>query len=123
MTLGEHFKCARTLADLTQREVERRTGINYKTLSNWENNVSSPSPNDLIALADTYGITIDRLVGHEPRLLGDPRLLGHHGDPEYELGVKIFRAAMESPEIRAIFANILDLNQKTAANGEKGETL
>ena len=63
MTLGERLKYNRTKADLTQREVNKTTGINYKTLSNWENDVSKPSPDDLIILANTYNVTTDYLLG------------------------------------------------------------
>ena len=62
MELGKNLKYARTKADLTQREVERRTGINYKTLSNWENSVSNPAPDDLKVLADLYKVTTDFLL-------------------------------------------------------------
>ena len=34
MEIGEFLKHARTRADFTQREVSKRTGINYKTISN-----------------------------------------------------------------------------------------
>lgn len=38
MTLGERLRKARTRAEMTQTEVQKRTNINKKTLSNWENN-------------------------------------------------------------------------------------
>lgn len=63
MTLGASLKYCRTKADLTQREVNQLTGINYKTLSNWENDVSKPSPDDLIELANIYHVTVDYLLG------------------------------------------------------------
>ena len=63
MTVGENLRFARDRADMTQRAVSKITGINYKTISNWENDVSHPSPGDLIALADTYRISLDKLVG------------------------------------------------------------
>lgn len=63
MTLGGYLRRARDYAGITQREVERRTGINYKSLSNWENDVSRPSPDDLKALASIYKVSIDYLVG------------------------------------------------------------
>ena len=74
MTLGERLKYNRTKADLTQREVNKKTGINYKTLSNWENDVSKPSPDDLIILANTYNVTTDYLLG----LSDQPQ--GHQAD-------------------------------------------
>ena len=46
ISLGEFLRDARLRADLKQVDVERKIGINHKTLSNWENNVSKPSAED-----------------------------------------------------------------------------
>jgi transcriptional regulator with XRE-family HTH domain len=70
MTLGERLKEARVYVGLKQAEVATRLGINYRTLSGWEHNVSRPSPEDLIALSEVYDISIDELVGN-------PRRIGH----------------------------------------------
>ena len=86
MTLGERLKYNRTKADLTQREVNKKTGINYKTLSNWENDVSKPSPDDLIILANTYNVTTDYLLG----LSDQPQ--GHQADSP--------AAARQQPQIQ-----------------------
>lgn len=78
MSLGRFLKYARTKADLTQRDVERLTGINYKTLSNWENDVSNPSPPDLMALSGAYHVSIDSLVGNKNQSMSvDPQSRGH----------------------------------------------
>ena len=65
ISLGEFLRDARIRADLKQVEVEKKIGINHKTLSNWENNVSKPSADDLIALSKLYVTTVDSLVGTE----------------------------------------------------------
>ena len=65
ISLGEFLRDARLRADLKQVDVERKIGINHKTLSNWENNVSKPSAEDLIALSKIYTTTVGSLVGTE----------------------------------------------------------
>lgn len=65
MTIGDRLKIARENAGLKQIDVKRQTNINNKTLSNWENNVSNPSPEDLRTLSKLYNVTIDSLVGNE----------------------------------------------------------
>jgi transcriptional regulator with XRE-family HTH domain len=64
MKVGKYLKAAREDAHLMQLEVMEKTKISNKSLSNWENDVSSPSPRDLFALADLYGLSIDDLLGH-----------------------------------------------------------
>ena len=66
MTLAERLKRARENANFTQLDVKKGTGINNKSISNWEHEVSSPSPEDLKILAELYGVTTDYLIGHTP---------------------------------------------------------
>lgn len=68
MTLGERLKEARIYAELKQAEVSARLGINYRTLSGWEHDVSRPNPEDLIALSEIYNTSIDELVGNPHRI-------------------------------------------------------
>lgn len=69
MQLGDRLRQARERNDLTQIQVKSSTGINNKTLSNYEKNVSSPDPYTLKTLADLYGVTTDWLIsGKQPDL-------------------------------------------------------
>ncbi len=49
--------------DLRQIDVSNATGIDQKTLSNYETGKTSPDSFALIALADFFNVTIDYLVG------------------------------------------------------------
>lgn len=62
-TLGDSLRNAREAKNLTQKEVSKKTGINNKTISNYENDVSSPDPNALKTFADIYETSVDYLLG------------------------------------------------------------
>ena len=49
--------------DLRQIDVAKATGIDQKTLSNYETGKTNPDSYALIKLADFFGVTIDYLVG------------------------------------------------------------
>ena len=49
--------------DLRQIDVARATGIDQKTLSNYETGKTNPDSSALIRLADFFGVSIDYLVG------------------------------------------------------------
>ncbi len=49
--------------DLRQIDVARATGIDQKTLSNYETGKTNPDSYALIQLADFFGVSIDYLVG------------------------------------------------------------
>lgn len=62
-TLGDSLRNAREAKNLTQKEVAKRTGIHNKTISNYENGVSSPDPDALKTFADIYETSVDYLLG------------------------------------------------------------
>lgn len=62
-TVCLHLRTARQNANLSQFDVSKRTGINNKSISNWENGVAFPSILNAITLAKLYGVTVDELIG------------------------------------------------------------
>ena len=53
----------RELAGLRQIDVAKATGIDQKTLSNYETEKTNPDSFSLICLADFFDVSIDYLVG------------------------------------------------------------
>ncbi|MBR3861800.1 MAG: helix-turn-helix transcriptional regulator [Oscillospiraceae bacterium] len=51
--------------DLRQVDVAHATGIDQKTLSNYETGKTNPDSYALIRLADFFGVSIDYLVGRD----------------------------------------------------------
>jgi len=62
--IAQRLKLARESVKLTQVDVYNRTGINNKTLSGYENDVSDPDLETLKSLAILYKCTTDYLIGH-----------------------------------------------------------
>ncbi|MBQ9985912.1 MAG: helix-turn-helix transcriptional regulator [Oscillospiraceae bacterium] len=50
--------------DLRQVDVANATGIDQKTLSNYETGKTNPDSTSLIKLANFFGVSIDYLVGY-----------------------------------------------------------
>jgi len=65
MNLGQQLKYCREEAELSQLEVSKRTGITQAAISRWEDNQRIPNILNCIILAETYGITLDELVGKD----------------------------------------------------------
>lgn len=63
MNFGELFKKYRKEEGYTQQELADILGIRQSNISDWENDVARPSYENLIALAKTYRITVDELLG------------------------------------------------------------
>ena len=61
--LGYILKSAREDRDLTQTEVMRRTGINNKTLSGYENNIAEPDLTTFAQLMELYQLSADLVLG------------------------------------------------------------
>lgn len=61
-TLGERLKYIREFRNLGQKEVADLTGINYKTISNYENNRSEPDVEKLAAFCRVYNVSADFFI-------------------------------------------------------------
>ena len=53
--------------DLRQSDLAKETGIDQRTISNYETGKSNPDSYALIKLAEYFGVSIDYLVGRTKR--------------------------------------------------------
>lgn len=63
MNFGESFKNIRKQCGLSQQEVADKLQIKQSSVSDWENDVSRPDYEKLIALAELYDVTLYELLG------------------------------------------------------------
>lgn len=63
MNVGENFKNIRKQCGLSQQEVADKLQIKQSSVSDWENDVSRPDYEKLIALAELYDVTLYELLG------------------------------------------------------------
>lgn len=62
MTLGENLQELRRASGLSQEEVAGRLFVSRQSVSKWENGQAEPGVENLKALAELYGVTMDRLI-------------------------------------------------------------
>lgn len=67
MNFGENFKNIRKQCGLSQQEVADKLQIKQSSVSDWENDVSRPDYEKLIALAELYDVTLYELLGIDER--------------------------------------------------------
>ncbi len=53
----------RTEKELSQRAVAKEMSVSQGTYNNWENGKTQPSIEQLIALSNFFGVTVDYLIG------------------------------------------------------------
>lgn len=63
MNFGENFKNLRKQCGLSQQEVADKLQIKQSSVSDWENDVSRPDYEKLIALSELYDVTLYELLG------------------------------------------------------------
>ena len=63
MQYGKYFKEARKQKGLSQKQVADKLNIHQSNISDWENDISRPSYEYLIAIADIYDVTLYELLG------------------------------------------------------------
>ena len=114
-TLGDRLRKARERKNLTQVQVKQRTGINNKTLSGYEKNVSEPDLETLKILANLYEVSVDWLIGNTD----DPTphskdLYTPKTDRQYDLLLreikeKYPRVNIDDPDVRRKLMKAIDL--------------
>ena len=62
LKIGGKLKILRESQGMTQIQIYKKTGINNKTLSGYENNVSQPDLATLKLLSQVYGVSVDYLL-------------------------------------------------------------
>ena len=62
MTLGENLQNLRKETGLSQEDVAQTLFVTRQTVSKWENNQAEPGVDNLKALADLYGVTLEQLT-------------------------------------------------------------
>lgn len=65
MTLGERILKYRKKAGISQEELADKLNVTRQSISLWETDQTLPSLDNLIALADIFGISMDELCGRE----------------------------------------------------------
>lgn len=62
MLFGENFRKIRKESGLTQKEVAKILNLSQSNVSDWENDVSRPEYENLIALTHIYGVSLEELL-------------------------------------------------------------
>lgn len=66
MDIGKKIKSLRLSKSLTQNQLAEILGVSKSTLSNYERNVSTPSPDIFVNLASYFDVSIDYLMNDDP---------------------------------------------------------
>lgn len=66
MQFGKFFRKARKQSGFSQKQVADKLGIHQSNVSDWENDVSRPDYEKLIALAELYEVSLYEILGVDP---------------------------------------------------------
>ena len=59
MTIGEKIEQYRKRLNLSQEELSNKLFVSRQTISQWENNQTSPTIDNFLRLCDIFGITMN----------------------------------------------------------------
>lgn len=82
LTFGGRLKQARARKQLTQSEVADKLGIDFTTISKYENDRSHPDYGTLLALAALYDVSLDWLLTGEREKERPVNRIVVNGEPE-----------------------------------------
>ena len=62
MTLGERIRALRLGRDMSQEDLAEALGVSRQAVSKWEKNLSYPDTENLLSLAELFGVSADELA-------------------------------------------------------------
>lgn len=80
--LGERLYALRTSREMSQGDLAEKLDVSRQTISKWENNMSIPELDKIIALSEVFGVSVDYIVKGEGEI---PETVPTQiAEPEYE---------------------------------------
>ena len=73
--LSEQIRALRKEHGYSQEQMARKLHITQGAISQWENGLTVPAADQLVALADAFGISVDQLLGREQYQAAPPPAL------------------------------------------------
>jgi transcriptional regulator with XRE-family HTH domain len=82
MNIGENIKSLRKANGLTQAELGAKIGTRQKVIADYENGISKPPRDRLLALAKFFSMPVEKLIGKEvsvklPEPAAEPKIHGN----------------------------------------------
>lgn len=71
MTFAQKLKELRTRAGMSQEKLSEKVGVSRQAITKWETDKGAPDMDNLMALSDLFGVSVDELLGREPRRQAD----------------------------------------------------
>ena len=65
MSLEEQIKHYRKQAGLSQEKMAEKIGVSRQAITKWENGTGTPDITNLMAIADLFQISVDKLLSNE----------------------------------------------------------
>ncbi len=67
MTFAQKLKEMRTRAGMSQEKLAEKVGVSRQAITKWETDKGAPDMDNLMALSDLFGVSLDELLGREAR--------------------------------------------------------
>ena len=116
------MECAARLAELrrekglSQEELAEKLAVSRQAVSKWERGESSPDTDNLIALAQLYGVSLDVLLGLKLAQTPEPAETEYEAPAEeVEVDVRLAEELPPEPMPAALFTTISTLPQASMA--------
>ena len=104
--LHERIRSLRKSRGYSQEQLARKLHLTQGAISQWENGITTPAADQLVALAEVFGISVDELLEREPAQ-DDPWELRERLRRDPDMRILFDAASKASPEHIRIAANLL----------------
>ena len=67
MAFAQKLKELRTRAGMSQEKLSEKLGVSRQAITKWETDKGAPDMDNLMAISDLFGVSVDELLGREAR--------------------------------------------------------
>ena len=67
MAFAQKLKEMRTRASMSQEKLAEKVGVSRQAITKWETDKGAPDMDNLMAISDLFGVSVDELLGREAR--------------------------------------------------------
>ena len=67
MTFAQKLKELRNRAGMSQEKLAEKVGVSRQAITKWETDKGTPEMENLMALSDLFGVSVDELLGREAK--------------------------------------------------------
>lgn len=117
--MKNNIKNVRERCGMTQKESANKLGIKLRAWQTYEQGISEPKQEIMFKMADLYDVTLDELLGREPKQIAEAEFDVKKFKEEFSAAYKVYRKVDKEAKYRILETMIqIETDEKMKAQND-----